>query len=821
VLILAAVIAMKRFKAEPRYFVPLCVEKSRRTEFPALKIVGENRVEKTILLDAYVSIVAHEVLKLETWYDALPDGFSRLQLDFEYSIVNNAQNAVGQVMGVTGSLNWCETIPRYISYTKPSLTPVKHIPEFIYKYEFESHLEQLTSFMVDGAWRTYQPVACLEGGTPFSDTLETINRLICDCLKLDFHSNQGLRYIVYISKNDPYEIGFDVLLICALLNALKSNVGLTECIASLRNLVQFVDCAIFRHTFNLLTCDQNNNALNHLLQDVFLDNPYAILQYITYHRRYNIRAEDVTITAITKLLRDSNGTSIIQMFQSVVFPFFYTCAGQVRGDVLMYKNGSYHYASKRLADEFAELMGISKVTLKYVYPKVDKIVNDYNSYLGRVKPLERPFRPGKYKYFINTKLGVFCTVTGTYMRKTPFLCFLDQVQERMYCVSPLEPSPLESLNDYCVRFQTEGRVGKISDAVDLMWFQHIYIPSVIEQSYGLVDLNKILICAHARIRDTRDFRDLFESWQFPSEIVQYVACRVMMIDWSKSRPFEQLLALLERIDMEETDVKCKDRLLAMAVLLIETRCVSYGVKFSPIQCALKYLAELNGWDSCATCESLAYFANLYRPFNDHKKFLLLLGESNTGKSTFVNYLTDWHGTSIFAVNSTVTLNDSSKPSPLLIKLATSYVACINEASELSSSLVKVLTGQDNLELRELFDQPKLIVPISFIMCVSNHHPKMDVDQAILNRITIFKFTSIFEDSDEDNLTLFLRGATSKEAISLDMGRALANLLFLVSKTVSPNRDLKNAASILARREFQAQNRARGKSRGQTSLKFKS
>lgn len=800
----------KKQRQESYYFVPLAVNQDRATCFKNFNIIDTH--DGIVLFNVNVSIIAYEVLMLDTWYGEKHS--IKKFVDFDYVLVNNKTSAIAKI-NQSHSMLWQEQIPTYVAYTTQDLIAVTYAPKFLYTYDLTSELVLLSNFLC-----TFNPTQYIPNhidGMPLLqqsiiNAIEVLNDVICMHMKLFYLKHQGLGYVEFISKHNPYEVGFDILLVCAVINFLKKNETLENCLATLDILIEHCTCSVFIYTYKKLT--SNRNELIYLLSEVFDKDPIMILQYITHHRHNMISETDITEVAIKKTFASEDTKTHDNVYTQIIFPFFFACVSPTVHEVNIYRNGQYSNLNRSDASTVLKPM----LSMQHQKKKTSTITSLYETYIATIQATsERKYTPGKYRHFINTKIGVFCTITGTYMRKTPFLHFLETCQEKSYCLMP-PTHKSESLNMKCILYQNEMCAGhpepfhlsQSIDNIDLVWFNDIYLPNVTRQKYTLLEMNKIMLALKSRIK--RQHKKFFYSHTTVApEVITFVAHCISKVSWALTSkpPLTQLLEIIENScnneEIPTTSVpKPEDKLLACALLLLETKInsdqhLTTFTMSADLNETFRYIVDMCGWDVVMVKEFLAYFGNLYRPSNEHKKFLLLHGVSDSGKSTFVQYLKDWHGHSQCSQNGVLKSSDKSEaPGTTLATIAKSYTTVIHETKEISASVVKILTGQDDVDLRAHFAKhAQTIVPISFILCVSNQFPKMDVDIAILNRIVIFHLERQFKSTIQDHLKMFINNQIPIQN-EVNFGKGLANLFFFASHLYPRTPDcMKNKSSVKA------------------------
>ena len=78
---------------------------------------------------------------------------------------------------------------------------------------------------------------------------------------------------------------------------------------------------------------------------------------------------------------------------------------------------------------------------------------------------------GKYRYFINTDLGVFCNLTGTYLRHSPFLHFKDRAQSKKYGLFIHSGIDNKSCIEYIAKYGRQFEI--LLPNLNLFWFDFL------------------------------------------------------------------------------------------------------------------------------------------------------------------------------------------------------------------------------------------------------------------------------------------------------------------------------------------------------------
>lgn len=148
---------------------------------------------------------------------------------------------------------------------------------------------------------------------------------------------------------------------------------------------------------------------------------------------------------------------------------------------------------------------------------------------------------------------------------------------------------------------------------------------------------------------------------------------------------------------------------------------------------------------------IAYFLS---GLTNARKFFTFYGSGRNGKSMLINFVE-----SILSDKFSKTLSESailkqksqSGARPELIQLKNSRLSIVNELNdqELDGSMVKLLTGGDNLTCRALYSDEITFKTSSKILLLTNNLPNIDVsDVAMIDRIAFVPFNQKFEHNEK-------------------------------------------------------------------------
>ncbi|ACI12509.1 DNA primase [Mycobacterium phage Konstantine] len=151
--------------------------------------------------------------------------------------------------------------------------------------------------------------------------------------------------------------------------------------------------------------------------------------------------------------------------------------------------------------------------------------------------------------------------------------------------------------------------------------------------------------------------------------------------------------------------------------------------------------------------------------NPEKIFIVLKGDSNTGKSTMANLCAAALGD--YAMTASLTIYQNHKLNPLLAKALTRRMVVTTELSEtdkISASMLKRITGGSDLISAELKGSNVLVerVPQFVPIVATNSVPSIEgADKALRNRLYVIPFNVVVSEQEDDK-----EAATVMKAVGL-------------------------------------------------------
>lgn len=140
-------------------------------------------------------------------------------------------------------------------------------------------------------------------------------------------------------------------------------------------------------------------------------------------------------------------------------------------------------------------------------------------------------------------------------------------------------------------------------------------------------------------------------------------------------------------------------------------------------------------------------------------FILMHGNGRNGKSTFINVLThafrDYVEHIPVAVLMSAADTNGEGPSPMLLKMRGSrlvFTAETNRGGRLNESMVKLLTGGDEISARGMHKDPVTFKPEALIFMATNHKPEIQgTDDGIWGRVKLIEWRESFKGREDFGL----------------------------------------------------------------------
>lgn len=204
-----------------------------------------------------------------------------------------------------------------------------------------------------------------------------------------------------------------------------------------------------------------------------------------------------------------------------------------------------------------------------------------------------------------------------------------------------------------------------------------------------------------------------------------------------------------------------------------------------LQTLLNILEYFN-YDLQVVCELLSTLTSAFHLERASELFILLIGNTQCGKSTLLNIIANIMKPSIFTQTKKLCggAQSSDGPSMQMSHLANSQCVILNEAQDVDATIVKSLTGNDLIFSRGLYSSFDCNLPYGFILGSSNTIPRVEkYDIAFQNRLRVFSMINrVYSFYQKTQVPLF---AISEKCIitqrgfnEKDSAIGLANLVYL-------------------------------------------
>lgn len=129
----------------------------------------------------------------------------------------------------------------------------------------------------------------------------------------------------------------------------------------------------------------------------------------------------------------------------------------------------------------------------------------------------------------------------------------------------------------------------------------------------------------------------------------------------------------------------------------------------------------------------------------------LTGVGSNGKSLLLKILSLIFNDAVDTISKLVVIKQKGNHNGVintelekLDKCRLGLVSELQNSDELNITIIKQITGGDNIDFRGLFKTNKTIIPTCNMFCATNQLPSFEVQKAILNRLIVIPFNNVFE-----------------------------------------------------------------------------
>lgn len=460
-----------------------------------------------------------------------------------------------------------------------------------------------------------------------------------------------------------------------------------------------------------------------------------------------------------------------------------------------------------------------------------------------------------YKYFIQTKYGVFNSITGYYMHNLECLYFY---RYKEACTISFNDFSLNNYNLHTTYNYLHNFIGSFIANINAFKFMNIIIPGLLNISEvfisrnditlyivyileSMANISKIVIDEYHMFIDT-----LLEKYTIDYEKYKIISCilqdcvgndksTITYSSMSRSFMAKTYLNYTESTD----DVENIALTIIIYILLLHTndaeskllkfiqtesdcnkKMFTYNApnkyNFKNISLASSYtsaheninfilmkngfsnteynnliiptlilLCEINSYNEKVIYDYIMYGGSIYQPGASRHQFQLYYGVTRSGKSTLCRIHAKMNSSATFSLNSQ--LQDSlSEVSTSVVNMYNSYLTILNEVKFIDAPTIKAITGGDVVEKRLLFsNDSKKLAPFMYVIGCCNELPTIkDIDDAIKDRVMIFKFeNTAYNINNDSSMTNRLSFAVNRKIIerTVDINNnavVLANLFYM-------------------------------------------
>lgn len=722
-------------------------------------------------------------------------------LDYQYDITYGGTTSVNELCSFKNPLetlqwdNIVETnrLEERIVRSAAPISEVKHEPAFLnrlykrniitkyrmFKSFFDYHHERSSNF--DDV-SVPDNVCDIIGNQQIFVVLSRLGQLISAQFGISSpnESSDSIRYIYTLIKPSDGP-SFELYAICAMVQYIHRSISIMSykeifdvCMRLYESFTPVIDLTVY---------SKLRDHIEELIQEVCgIFSAEYIFQYIVVFNYYEIQPSIGLSNAILKVLdaeidNHCDDATIKQKLGKIIFPFFYPCiliSDAIEHPCLFnlkyYQTKTFQPGKRTISSNNNEVPLYLLNHENKFFKNANLVSRAFLDYLSTKKSIN--MKCAVYTYFVNTTHGVFCNLTGTYSRHVPFLTFL-QRQTKLHVVYP--NNEIFTVGS-CVQYLNRNMsmfVQAINN-IDLYWFNDIFIRSimcekdVLELSEYKKDFVLKLIDEKINVVDVLKLNELYK----------VVKERYIITNVLKNEKVEDVYEHMRILISGGSDYE-----IVFNENVIYEHKVLYEFDDPLMTETFRYILQLFLYNRLTILEILKQFCLLNQPLNDVRRVLLLFGSTGTGKSAFMNYVSEFHGTSVCPVMSKLTFNGGSENhSTLTLSAATSYLTIIKEAEEVDRNLIKNLSGGDAIQLREIFSLFQTVDPVAFIVCVANKFPRViDADNAIRDRLGCFNFPCSFKKilSGKNILENYINGEAPRERCHRHLSRGLSNLFYFM------------------------------------------
>jgi len=325
---------------------------------------------------------------------------------------------------------------------------------------------------------------------------------------------EAFYYIYKLMESTPdSDVGFDIYVMIALVKYIQDETNDENASTYVQQMLhtRSIPCdPLILHTCNEIC---KYGRFESLCNEC--DSPIDNIEYICVMKRYDIQQSDTLYTALETIatcefVNDTHKTKALleQKFKRLLFPYFFRCT-KIHNDIFVWDlhadtilNTSNTASDKDWLAPFDKL--VQPAILAYFHAAGMRtkstrntfILNLFKDYVSTRLPGSVVVNHGKYKFFIKTDIGVFCTITGCYYRPVPFLHFRAATQSKLYCIKPNTKNLNIDINAQCIKYvdKYEQPFADLLKNNDLSWFSDVFFP-------GMGQLDTIKTMTHTKVSD--------------------------------------------------------------------------------------------------------------------------------------------------------------------------------------------------------------------------------------------------------------------------------------------------------------------------------
>lgn len=344
-----------------------------------------------------------------------------------------------------------------------------------------------------------------------------------------------------------------------------------------------------------------------------------------------------------------------------------------------------------------------------------------------------------YNYFINIGDGVWNSITHSIMAKVPFLYF----------------------NTEMVLYPTNINVDfSIFERSYEIWVRNILCQGLYDLSNFLDEKEVSQVFDHCKYKILKAggkydplFLELARNFELDEEQIPIIAKTIQTFPQAKFFELETIKspAMENSFDLPQKHLSIVYHCLKK---LYNNYIPSVMHEMIPLNFLEYTFLNVCDFDEITIMDMLKSFATIFNINNPRKRLILLIGAGETGKSTFIKLFNEIFKKSSFNTNK-LFIAPNNGPNPEIKAICSNYIVVINEIEQIDPGLLKIVTGDDSINKRNLYEKEfTQLKSCCAIFATANSPPIIKgIDEAVFIRLAPFKFSKKFYSENQCNRVL--------------------------------------------------------------------